>query len=444
MRIERLRHVLLLLLLLLPFLKVLAQSSESPEQPLLAAYTGIYQWSDGHFLYIQFWPELGPNQLCFFDETGSVRALFSSGKDKFTLGIGLAVPKPVEAELSFERDANGAIRSLSYRRGRALPRTALRAPLFRVTPVSFRNGLASLSGSLFLPPGPGPHAAIVLTQGSGAQDRYDALPFAWFLVCHGIAVLSYDKRGVGSSTGDWQQSSFNDLADDALAAVHLLQQDSRVLPSKIGIMGVSQGGWIAPLAAARSKDVAFIVSISGPAVTPAEETLDFMRNEMKVDGFSQSDIDQAVTLANAAFRYALTGQNWEQYLALRKAAVETEWFPFMGLSDSLSDPQWTFKRLTFGYDPLPTLASVHCPTLAFFGGRDLNVLARKNSDLWRESLQKADNHDFLLPVVPIGNHVLLDAETGSILEFPKLQRFDSQYAAVLLQWAAQHLPGVSK
>jgi hypothetical protein len=150
MRVERIPHLLLLLLLLLPSVKVLAQSTESPEQHVLAAYTGIYQWSDGHFLDVQFWPELGPNQLCFFDETDSVRALFLSGKDKFTLGIGLAVPKPIEAEVSFERDANGAIRSLSYRREGAVPRTALRAASFRVTPVSFRNGRTTLSGSLFL------------------------------------------------------------------------------------------------------------------------------------------------------------------------------------------------------------------------------------------------------------------------------------------------------
>ena len=445
MRLDRMPHLLLVLLLsLLSSVKSPAQPNESPERHALAAYTGIYQWSDGHFLSVQFWPELGPDQLCFFDETGPIRALFASGNDTFTLGPGLAVPKPVESEISFERDGTGAVRSLVSRREGAPPRSALRASGFSVAPVSFRNGSTVLSGSLFLPAGPGPYAAVVLTQGSGAQDRYDALPFAWFLVCHGIAVLSYDKRGAGGSTGDWQQSSFIDLADDALAAVHLLQKDRRIVSAKIGIMGASQGGWIAPLAASRSRDVAFVVSVSGPAVTPAEETLDFMRNEMKINGFSQGDVDQAATLANAAFRYARTGQGWNEYLALRKAATQTEWFPYMGLSDSVNDPQWTFKRLTFDYDPLPVLASVHCPVLAFFGGHDLNVVAEKNRALWKQSLDKASNHDYLLSVIPAGNHVLLDAETGSIVEFPKLQRFDPQYEAELLQWMTQHLPGVIK
>jgi pimeloyl-ACP methyl ester carboxylesterase len=234
---------------------------------------------------------------------------------------------------------------------------------------------------------------------------------------HGVALLTYDKRGVGDSTGDWERSSFLDLADDALAAVHFLQQHPRIISNKVGVLGVSQGGWIAPLAASGSKDIAFLVSISGPGVTPSEETITFIRNEMSTDGFSEKEISQAVRLAQAAFDYARTGKGWEEYLNERAKALDSDWFPYMGLSDRKDDPQWEFKRLNNDYDPLPVLARVPCPVLAFFGGRDLNVTVTQNRPIWEEALNRGHNRDYALEIIADGNHLLMDAQNGSMAEF---------------------------
>jgi alpha-beta hydrolase superfamily lysophospholipase len=107
----------------------------------------------------------------------------------------------------------------------------------------------------------GKHPAVILVHGSGAENRAYVLPFARFLVRRGAAVLGYDKRGVGGSTGDWKTASFEDLADDVVAAFEYLKSRRDIDPAQIGLLGVSQAGWVMPLAAVRAKNVAFLNSI---------------------------------------------------------------------------------------------------------------------------------------------------------------------------------------
>ena len=426
---------------------LVSQAQEKPvslDRKILAEYVGAYQWTPNHFVYIQFWDELGKDQLGAFDESGEVRALYALGADKFFVGSGLASPTPVEARIAFERDEKGKIKSLARQSEGAASRVAQRVDVYKEESVSFRNGVTKLAGTLISPLEPSPHPAIVLVHGSGPQDRNGSLPFVLFLVRHGIAILTYDKRGVGESTGDWERSSFQDLADDGISALHFLQKSPEIISNKIGIFGVSQGGWIAPLAASRSKDVAFVVSISGPGVTPANETRTFMQNEMAADGFSNQDVAQAVALMRTAFLYATSGTGWENYLAERNKVEKTDWFPYMGLSDKKNDPQWEFRRLNIEYDPVPALTAVQCPVLAFFGGRDLNVVAEKNRPVWETSLKNGGNRDYSLQIIPDGNHVLMDAHTGTIVEFPSLKTFDPNYSTTLIRWLAHRLPGVKE
>ena len=146
---------------------------------------------------------------------------------------------------------------------------------------------------LITPASGGKHPAIVLVHGSGAANRESMLPLARFLIRRGMAVFGYDKRGVGGSTGDWNTASFDDLACDVVAAFEYLKTRSDIDHTQIGLLGVSQAGWIMPLAAVRAKDLAFLISISGAGVPAAETTLDQARNEMTMTGMPPETLERS-------------------------------------------------------------------------------------------------------------------------------------------------------
>ncbi len=122
--------------------------------------------------------------------------------------------------------------------------------------VTFQNGEVTLAGNLFVPVGEGPFPAVVIIHGSGKETARDLVLHSWFFVQHGFVVLTYDKRGVGESSGSYQrvvpknsEAVLGELAGDALAGVEFLKNHNKIDPNRIGLFGLSQGGWIAPLAA---------------------------------------------------------------------------------------------------------------------------------------------------------------------------------------------------
>ena len=329
----------------------------------LGEYAGTYQWSRDSFIYLQLWSELtGTPQLTAFDESGDVRVLFPSARDTFFVGHSAAVRTAVEATIAFQRDSAGRITSLSWRRLGVVPRVAQRVDIERHEDVLFSNGTVRLAGTLITPRGGIKHPALVLVHGSGVEDREYILPHAHFLVRHGIAVLGYDKRGVGGSTGDWRTATFEDLASDVVAAVAYLRTRPDIDTAQIGLLGVSQAGWVMPLAAVRDPKLAFLISISGPGLPAAETTIDEARNEMTASGMPPETIDRIIHLMELQYAYARTGDGWDAYAVARDSLVARfgrapETFPA-----ARDDPYWdTIRRLYF-YDPAPTLRRLRADT----------------------------------------------------------------------------------
>jgi pimeloyl-ACP methyl ester carboxylesterase len=402
----------------------------------LEGYTGAYQIEPDRFAYIQPWDELGGDHPVWFDESGDVRSLYPVASDEFIAGPGAGLPAPVEARVAFTRGPQGEIDGLVRRAAagaEAAGRPAKRVRLWSEEEVTFRNGDVTLAGTLLAPVPARRHPVLVLLHGSGPQDRRGLLPFVNFLVRHGIALLGYDKRGVGGSTGDWRRSGFDDLASDALAAVRFLKSRADTDPGKIGLFGVSQGGWIGPLAAARSRDVAFVVSVSGPGTTPAEQMLDHLENELRAEGVGDPGIAGALVLARLTHDYARTGCGWERIEAAVRESRGEEWF----FPDMVSPKDhWSYGLwgLVFGYDPLPALGKVRCPVLALFGGHDLSVPGPKNRAIWEAALKAAGNRDCTLKLFPEGNHVLWESNLGTLRELPRLKGFVPGYARTLREW----------
>ena len=156
---------------------------------------------------------------------------------------------------------------LKWREGAsgAITLTGKKVDSYTQEEVSFQNGDVSLRGTLSTPATKGLHPALVLIHGSGPARRPGGFWIPFF-ARHGIAVLVFDKRGAGESTGDWRKSTYQDLAADALAAVQLLKRQKGIDPKQIGLWGNSEGGWVAPLAASQSTDIAFLIVRSGSAL----------------------------------------------------------------------------------------------------------------------------------------------------------------------------------
>jgi alpha/beta superfamily hydrolase len=314
---------------------------------LLREYEGVYQWEEDHFLYLQLWSELaGTNQLVAFDESGEVRTLYATQPDRFFAGPGAAVSTPIESRVEFQRDGNRKDCVADVEAEGAHPRTAWRVEIEKHEDVRFPGGDIQLAGTLISPATGGERPAIILVHASGAEDRAYVLPLARFLIRRGMAVLGYDKRGVGGSTGDWNTASFEDLAGNVVAVFRYLRTRRDIDHSQIGLLGWSQAGWVMPLAAVRAKEIAFLISISGAAVPAAQTTIDQAQNEMTARGMPRQSVEQIIGLMELQYEFARTGQGWDQYIAAREklaARMGTPPDTFPGTPDH---PCWQFiKRL---------------------------------------------------------------------------------------------------
>jgi pimeloyl-ACP methyl ester carboxylesterase len=171
-----------------------------------------------------------------------------------------------------------------------------RVSLYEEDEIAFRSQGLTLVGSLLRPPTPGPYPAVVFVHGSGPESRERYRRYAAYLARNGIAGFIYDKRGVGDSEGNWRLAGFDELAADGLAAVKALQGHPDVDSTRVGLWCISQSGWIAPLAAARSTDVAFLIVVSGAGITPGQQEQYLIANNLSALDVPNRYIAAAVKL----------------------------------------------------------------------------------------------------------------------------------------------------
>ena len=399
---------------------------------------GFYQAGDNSFLYIQRWGELG-NNLMSIDESARIRALFPTAELSFLSGPSLLKPLPVESSIEFIKNAAGEVMGLRrFRKNQPVERLQ-KIAIYDREDVTFPNGEIILSGSLLLPRTKGPYPVMVITHGSNAQDRYSGLLFNATLLRQGVALFVYDKRGVGQSGGNWLEASFADLAEDAIAAVNFLKKHKKINPGKIGILGLSQGGWIAPLAASRCSDIAFVVAISAAAVSPVQQELTRTEYEMRTDGYPDEEIQESLKLYKLMNHYTRTGQGWDEYIAARQKAKSKKWGPTGEWTKD--QPYFRFWKLIMDYDPVPVLHKITLPILVIYGGLDQNVRADINQPIMEKALQESGSKDHKVLVYPKGNHIMMEASTGSNLEFPFLKRFVPGYYETVADWILKHVSG---
>ena len=309
-------------------------------------------------------------------ETGEVHGLYPNGK-RFDVGSGFGARAPVRGSAAFD-DAGATLPA-----GRA---TRVRT---RQLEVRFRSGRALLAGTLTLPPGAGPHPALVWVHGGGMQTRDYFPDLAALCAGAGFAVLTYDKQGGGQSGGRYpgdlaDERLIDTLARDAEAAVRFLAAQPGVDRARVGLAGHSQGGWIVPLAATREPTVRFVVAFAGPAL-------------------SQGEVDHWAGIAGAG-RSSPTGTEDEM-----EAAV--------------------LRQGSSGYEPLPALRALQVPSLWLYGRLDYVVPSR----LSVRRLQGIGG-DLTIELFPRANHSLVETQTGLNSEMLASDRFAPGLFPAVREW----------
>ena len=382
--------------------------------------------------------------------------------------LSLAIPN---AGISYDGEfKTDSIVGIFKQSGLSIPMTLKREPVevqpvnksqepkppypYRSEDITFENKSAgiTLAGTLTMPSTGGDFTAVILITGSGAQDRNEEIfghkPFlviADYLTRQGIAVLRFDDRGTAQSTGNFRTATTADFATDVESAIAWLKTRKEINPAKIGLMGHSEGGMIAPMVAARSKDVAFIVMLAGVGIRG--DALLLLQNELlaKTSGVPEDKIAQTRNFNSKIYdkivssKEAVTQQEMTSFLTALKdelTALASDGAPVDDfIKNTAAQMASPWMQYFLRYDPAPTLEKVQCPVFAVNGSKDLQVPAKENLAAIAEAMIKGRNNKVIVKEYPGLNHLFQECTTGLPTEYATIeQTFSPAVLKDLADW----------
>ncbi len=273
--------------------------------------------------------------------------------------------------------------------------------------IRFKNGEVELVGTLHIPTRAKPHPAVIMLQGSGPTDRDSGSyfpPLRNQFVDSGLAVLSWDKPGIGESTGHWTNMTLFDRADEALTALSWLRAQDGIDPQRVGIWGQSQGGWVGPLAASQTRDLAFLIVNSGPAIGPLAQDLWGVEHTMRDEGADEAKINEALAFMTRLHEAAIRGDSFEQVKEyLLDQAKGKPGFDYFG---DFGPEVWNFSVINAQrpYDPIPPLEKITCPMLVIFGELDPLVPVQHSAESFEAVKASNPSRDITVRIFPGANH----------------------------------------
>ena len=314
--------------------------------------------------------------------------------------------------------------------------------------VTFKNikDIVTLAGTLTKPKDLKNFPTVILITGSGPQNRNEEVmghqPFlvlSDYLTRHGIAVLRYDDRGVGESTGKFQNSTIYDFTEDAKAAVSYLRSRKDIDASKIILLGHSEGGVVAPLIASKDKNIAGIILLAGPGVRLDKVLLQQQKDIFGVSGMSPASVDSTVALNKGFYEILNTverkqlNKKVEEYgkkKSLSAAEISKQ-------QEQFSD-NWFYSFIT--YDPKAALQQVSCPVLALNGSKDMQVNAAQNLNSIKDNLAQGGNKNVTVKELEGLNHLFQEATTGMPNEYGQIEETISpRVLEIIKEWINSNL-----
>jgi pimeloyl-ACP methyl ester carboxylesterase len=307
----------------------------------------------------------------------------------------------------------------------------------RTEEIRFRSGDFELVGDLRFPAGDGPHPAIIMVHGSGSATRNGAVPFRPLIEIfqrHGYAVFSWDTPGKSQSTGQFDEGQrLTQRAEILAKGIEVLVEHPAIDSSRIGLWGISQAGWVMPMALELTDDVAFMIVISGGAEDSIEQMAYQYGQKVVCGGGS---LEQAALVEQYGAQ-AMRTTSYAEYLEAMEILLEIpninlytgvtieiveeeEWKPWPRDIDSFIDPMEIIEHTTI-------------PVLALFGELDKNIDPVQGAEGYEAALQAAGNQNYHVEVIPAAGHVLMPAKTGCIGEFGGTS-YSPRYLELMEEW----------
>jgi pimeloyl-ACP methyl ester carboxylesterase len=293
------------------------------------------------------------------------------------------------------------------------------------------NGSGGLLGcDVLMPTGAGRYPGVVLVPGAGANDRYNVYMMAEVFATHGVAALTCDKRGTGTSEGDWRLTSFEQQAQDIGVGARFLRQRREIDSTRVGVWALSEGTWVAPIMVAANPQISFLILVAASATSRREGVLISNAEMMRRGGASAAEITryreffvryQQAIMDNDA---VAIGNLWKEYSG-------ASWLPpNMPTAQTLNDWSWQRARLTWPYEPGPVLSKITCPVLAIWGAEDEEMLPRIEKPLLERAMLSAGNRDFTTKVIPGADHTLRTVAPTFVQE----TGYAPEYIRTVLEW----------
>ena len=308
-----------------------------------------------------------------------------------------------------------------------LTRQAVTETAIESEDVTFTHDGITLAGSILHPAGkPGQRPGIVFTHGSGPEGRWASRYLATLFAKAGYVALITDKRGVGGSSGDWKSAGLFDFADDAVAGIALLRARTDVDPARVGIYGHSQGGWVAPLAAARDPKIAFVIASSAGGISLADTEEYSIANSLDVKHLDAAEAAEARAFARAIVDTGYRGQPYARLTVAVTRFAKRPWYWDPPPADSY---YWAFARRLASFDPPSVWRQVKVPVLLLYGEDDERVPAGPSRTAITVALKAGGNERVTVKVFAHADH---NFRLNNSAGWPKRA---PGYAAALIGWA---------
>jgi dienelactone hydrolase len=417
-------------------------------EPPDARFNGAYRLEDGRLVFVT---AREGSTLRYRMMGGESRALWPVGDRSHEAGPGWDGREPVELGLHF--DEGDPPPGLTWKPVGDSEQRAERVMLPESVFV-FESGEITLRGKLVRPEGEPPFACAVLVHGSGKESAVDTYFAPYLFATHGVAVLVFDKRGTGGSSGDYLQN-FHVLADDVVAAVEWLRGQPEIDPDRIHLVGYSQGGWIAPLAASKTDGIRSLLINYGPMVPVTGEDRWGYVYSLQQAGFGEEAIAEADRLNEVASAIFDEDENrWSELSAMLDASEGKDWYEAVKGSDSLIGvlsgtrlPLWSMRVYLWwlkrgdvpfidrSYDPVPTMTSLDVPSLWIFGGEDSSMPTGWTIEKLEEL--QAEGRPIEIEVYPDADHgiVIVEEDESGVR---KTLGYAPGYLALQVAWLRRH------